>query len=137
MRELMAIFGVWTLQSVVVFAIVAPGCAANTAEQYVRGGLDAIADVVGPSSKLAHEACDNREEVIASAAEKGTLSVEDAKAAVAAVRQRCDALWATFDRIREAHDQAASLVESGSIEKAKAEIEKARTLFRGLDLEDE
>lgn len=117
--------------------VILTACAGQSGEQYVRGGLDLIADVVGPSSKLAHEACDNREEAIASAAEKGTMAVDDARAAVSAVRVRCDALWATFDRIREAHEQAVKFMESGAIDQAKEQVEQARSLFRGLDLENE
>lgn len=127
------------MKAFLVFLLVCSGCRGGGGlELALRTGLGVIHDVVAPASKLSKDGCTVRETMIVSERRAGKLSEAQADQEMAMTRKRCDALWATFDAIRDAHDAAATLVEQGALEQAEEKLAQARAMFRGLSsqLED-
>lgn len=111
------------------------GCAhgaTGSTEAQVQSALDVLADVIAPSSRISAEACTAREQAELAQAKAGEQTVAQARADLAVVRQRCDVLRATFERMADAHEKASELLEQGAVMDARARLEEVRALWRSL-----
>jgi len=95
-------------------------------EASVRSALNAYATVIDPASRLAFEACAQRQLAIASDVRAGKLGEAEGRAQVADVRARCVATRAVFDAMRSAHDEAVRAVEAGVLAEARDKLEAIR-----------
>lgn len=103
----------------------------TTLEARVQSALDAYATVIDPASRLAYEACAQRQLAIASDVRAGKLSEPEGRAQVAGVRARCVAIRAAFDLMRESHDEAVHAVETGAYQEARDKLEVIRAQWEG------
>lgn len=107
-------------------------------EVKVRASLDVLREVVDPAVKLADEACAAEQHAYLSEAKAGPkdqVPVLEQKATQAAAR--CKQVQATFEQIRELHDQAATLLESGKLQDARDRVERVREKWRALSGADQ
>jgi hypothetical protein len=109
------------------------GCSgASTADARVRSALDVLVLVVDPAYSFAVDACAARQLLIAEEVEGGRMTPDDADVALRPIRARCHATRRAFDAIREAQDQAATLVEAGKVEEAEQMLDQVRARWAAL-----
>jgi hypothetical protein len=113
------------------------GCTrTGSAEAEVQTALDVLADVISPASRIAADTCTTRERAELAEAKAGDITVAEARAAIQVVRERCDVLRETFERMRVAHADARKLVDEGAVDRARARLEEVRGLWRSLATEE-
>lgn len=108
-----------------------PGCSLSR-EQRARTALDALAIAAECASHTAELVCEQRGDAVVSRAEDPAEPADLLRAELAAVHARCDATRDAFDLLRHLHDQAATAVESGQLERAEALLEQLRARWREL-----
>ena len=119
---------------VILLIAVFAACAHKTqsTETYVRSALDVLADVIDPAYALAVDGCVEREKAELAAERSGSQKSAVTDENLRAIRGRCDQVRAAFERIRDAHTDAAERVEAGAIDDAKEKIEEARKQWATL-----
>lgn len=106
------------------------GPSGRTSESTVRAALDAFALAGGTAWAGVNEACIYRQASIEGEAEARRITTAEARARIAPVRARCHQLTALFLDMRQAHDQAADLVDAGKLDEAALWLAKLREGWR-------
>ncbi len=123
------------LIALAIAVLLSDGCAARTREARIRGALNMGAVPVDAAYSFAMDACIAREEQIATAAEAGTATADEARAQLVPVRDRCGRTRAGFELLRSVHEQAVAFIESGAVEKAEAALAALRAQWEAFTLE--
>lgn len=103
-----------------------------TVDARVHSALDLLAVVIAPAYRLAVDDCIARETLVVDRAEASTITVEDARRQVDAIRVVCHERRRIFDAIRTAHDAAVAAVEAGRMDEAEAMIARIRAEWSRL-----
>jgi len=98
----------------------------------IRSGLDVMAEVIGPASKLASDGCLSAQYAALNAAKANDVPPEKAGEEIAKIRERCVKIRAVFDALRTKHDTARAYIAEGKLAEAQETLEDLKLLFRSL-----
>lgn len=98
----------------------------------IRQALDTYALVLQPVWRGANEVCAARYDAIATDVEKRRLTPEEGDRQLTAATVGCKQRDALFRWLKDAQDQAATLVEAGKVEDAALLLAQIRTRWQSL-----
>lgn len=108
-------------------------CATTTnPDMAIRTGLDVMAEVIGPSSKLAADGCMSAQYATLNAAKAAVVTPEKAGEQLATIRAHCVKVRAVFDALRTKHEIARTYVNEGKLAEAQQTLDDLKLLFRSL-----